>query len=152
MLVTDEDIEQLVEAMNRGRDAWIHGRLESEAPDYPVRQADDMTIFGPFGGIARGAAPIAIPARQREMAAKFKGGTGYCELIRAFYEADLVILVMIERNQAKFEGHDEALPWVLRTTQIFRKEPNGWIRLHRHADPLVRFRDLDETLTLLESG
>ena len=151
MLVTDEDIDQLVQAMDRGRDAWIHGNMESEAPDFPVRQADDMTIFGPFGGIApRGTAPVAVPAKQGEMAARFKGGTGDCELVRAFYEGDLAVLVMIERNEVEFEGHDRALPWILRTTQVFRKEGNGWIRLHRHADPLASFRDLDETLTLLQ--
>jgi hypothetical protein len=33
MLVTDEDIDQLVKAMDRGRDAWIHGNMESEAPE-----------------------------------------------------------------------------------------------------------------------
>jgi len=80
-----------------------------------------------------------------------KGGTGDCELIRAFYEGDLAILVMIERNEVNFDGHEGTFSWILRTTQIFRKEPSGWVRLHRHADPLARFRDLDETLTLLES-
>jgi ketosteroid isomerase-like protein len=151
MPVTDDDIEQLVAAMDRGRAAWMNGKLETEAPDFPVRQADEMTIFGPFGGIApRGTAPIARPAMQQAMAAKFKGGTGNCELVQAFYEGDLAVLVMIERNEVHFDGHDGPLPWILRTTQIFRKERDGWIRLHRHADPLVRFRDLDQTLSLLD--
>ena len=151
MPVTDEDIEQLVEIMDRGRDAWINGELKLEGPDFPYRQADDMTIFGPFGGIApRGVAPIALPAKQGGMASRFKGGTGDCELVRAFFDGDLAVLVMIERNEVAFEGHDEPLPWVLRTTQIFRKVDNTWVSLHRHADALARFRDLDETLALIQ--
>ena len=151
MPVTDEDIDHLVEIMDRGRDAWIHGERKAEGPDFPYRQADDMTIFAPFGGMApRGVAPIALPAKQGEMATLFKGGTGDCELVRAFFDGDLAVLVMIERNEVAFEGHDEPLPWVLPTRQIFRKVDKTWISLHRHADPLTRFRGLDETLRLIK--
>jgi hypothetical protein len=154
MPVTDDDINELVEAMDRGRDAFIHGGLEWEAPGVPMQQAEDMTIFGPFGGIGpRGIAPVAVIETQKSLAARwFKGGTGDCELVRAFFEGDLAVLVMIERNEVNFEGHDKALRSVLRTTQVFRKQDDRWIRLHRHADPLAHYRDLDATLALLEVG
>ena len=152
MPVSNDDIEELVQAMDRGRNSWIHGKLEVDAPDFPVRQAEDMTIFGPFGGIGpRGAAPVVNVDSQRAGATLFKGGTGDCELVRAFFEGDLAVLVMIERSEVTFEGHTESLPWVLRTTQIFRREDSGWIRLHRHADPLTRQRNLEATLSLIAS-
>ena len=53
MTVTDADIAELATLLNKGRDNWIHGRLQWEDPDSPMAQADDTTIFGPFGGMHR---------------------------------------------------------------------------------------------------
>jgi hypothetical protein len=39
---------------------------------------------------------------------------------------------------------------MLRVTEVFRKEQNAWVRVHRHADPLVRYRDLAATRQLLD--
>jgi hypothetical protein len=86
MSATGQEIEGLVEELDRGRDAGIHGRLEHE-------------------GRARMA-------------------------------------------QADFEGRASPDPWVLRTTQVFRHDAEGWLRLHRHADPLIRFRSPGETLAI----
>jgi hypothetical protein len=49
MSVTDQDIQDLIVAMDRGRARWINGGGEI-SEDAPFRQANDMTIFGPFGG------------------------------------------------------------------------------------------------------
>jgi hypothetical protein len=59
---------------------------------------------------------------------------------------------MIERNEVMFEGRDGPHPWVLRTTQVFRRSDRTWVRLHRHADPLIVLRSLDSTLDLLEGA
>jgi hypothetical protein len=58
---------------------------------------------------------------------------------------------MIERNQVTFEGRTELREWTLRTTQVFRRDGSRWVRLHRHADPLLGRRSLEATLALLES-
>ena len=50
MTVTDADIAELATLLHKGRDDWIHGRLQWDDPDSPMAQADDATIFGPFGG------------------------------------------------------------------------------------------------------
>jgi hypothetical protein len=47
MPVSNDDTEGLVQAMDRGRNSWTHGKLEVEAPDFPVRQADNMTFSVP---------------------------------------------------------------------------------------------------------
>lgn len=141
------EIEPLLRELERHRQAWIEGRF---APaEGLVAQAPDMTIFGPFGGDAGPGGPD-LEARQRRMSAMFKGGSGESELVRAHAAGDLLVLVMIERNQVSFEGRSEPHAWSLRTTQVFRKDGERWIRLHRHADPLIERRSLEDTLTLLD--
>jgi ketosteroid isomerase-like protein len=153
MAITDSDIEQLRAAVDRGRDEWINGTLSWDNPGSLIRQADDATIFGPFGGVAPpGRAPIVMLDRQKAGAAMFKGGTGTTEFVRAIVEGDLAVLVLVDRSKVHFDGHEGAQPWALRITEVFRKESGSWVRVHRHADPLTRFRDLEETLALQQDG
>ena len=66
---------------------------------------------------------------------------------------DVAVVVLIERNEVQLVGRDETEPWVLRTTSVFRLDAErGWIRLHRHADPLIRLRLGDETFSLARSS
>lgn len=109
-----------------------------------------MTIFGPFGGDA-GSGGSDLAARQKRINAAFRGGSGKCELVSAIAANDLLVLVMIERNEVMFEGRTKPHQWNLRTTQVFRREGDRWIRLHRHAAPLVERRSLDDTLKLVGS-
>lgn len=139
---TDDEIARLVEDLDRGRQAWISGALETTATTQ-MTQDEAMIIFGPFGGEAATSGP-----RQAQVASLFRGGTGHCELVKAFADGDLLVLVMIERNEVRFEGRDEPQQWILRTTQVFRRDGAGWRRLHRHADPLIARRPLAATLEI----
>jgi hypothetical protein len=159
--VSDQEVQRIVAALDRGRQAWIEGRSESgAAPDVMV-QAADMVIFPPFGGeLRRGGAPppgadsgVAAGTQtlieaQRQTAALFKGGTGRVELLQHYSAGDLLVLVLMERNDVRFDGYQTPQPWVLRTTQVFRRDGTRWVRLHRHADPLLKIRSLPETLAL----
>ena len=150
MKVTDAEIQKLVEELDRERQAWIEGRFDPKSAGHMV-QARDMTIFGPFGGEAGSGGP-ELETRQRRMSSMFRGGSGKCELVRAIAADDLLVLVMIERNQVMFEGRAEPHAWTLRTTQVFRRDGARWVRLHRHADPLVERRSLDDALALSKSS
>jgi ketosteroid isomerase-like protein len=110
-------------------------------------QASDMTIFGPFGGdLVTNSAEFE--ARQVDISAKFHSGTAQYELLSTMSSGDLLVLVMAERCEVTFEGHAEPQPWSLRTTQVFRMEDGRWVRLHRHADPLVKRRTFEAALAL----
>lgn len=146
MNVTDAEVQRLVEELDAERQAWIEGRFEPGAAGTLV-QSVDMTIFGPFGGEA-GSGGTELEARQRRIAASFRGGSGTCEVVSAIGADNLLVLVMIERNQVAFEGRTEPHAWTLRTTQVFRRDGNRWVRLHRHADPLLTRRSLNATLAL----
>ena len=147
--ITDAEVAALVSDLDAGSHAWINGHLESAANKL-MAQDDDMTIFGPFGGEAGRGNSALIPIQTR-VVADFRGGTGSFELTKVMHDGDLLVIAMIERNSVMFEGHTEPHPWVLRTTQVFRRDkPGHWLRLHRHADPLVKRRDLTDTLALLK--
>src|SRR5262245_3085743 len=149
MTVSTEDLAQLASALDDGRNAWIHGKPQWEEPGSRVTQADDATIFGPFGGTAPpGQKPVVQPNRQREIASRFLGRSGSTEVIRTIVEGDLVIVVYIDRSTVRFGPEDEG-PWTLRVTEVFRKSNGQFIRLHRHADPLLSFRDLAATRHLM---
>lgn len=147
--IGDRQIEELVQALDAERQAWIEGRFDPRAVEAMV-QAADMTIFGPLGGEA-GAGGPELAARQRQVNASFGGGSGRCEVVRSIASDDLLVLVMIERNQVAFAGRPQPQAWTLRTTQVFRRDGDRWVRLHRHADPLLGRRSLDATLALLET-
>jgi ketosteroid isomerase-like protein len=152
VVVTDDEVRELIEEVDRGRDRWIRGRTEEFLSGARVTQADDMTIFAPFGGPGPRPGEISpedLLAAQAAASSQFAGGRGSLEVIKTIIEGDLVVLVAIERNDVMFAGHASPHPWTLRTTQMFRQTKDRWVRLHRHADPLILHRSLDETLALL---
>ncbi len=138
MAVTDADVQELLALLDQGRQSWIEGKL-GFGRGFEVDQDDEMTLFGPFGGEAIHGTTV-LQGRQDRAKSLFNGGTGRCELIRTFVGGDIVTVVQIERNEARVQGSPEPQAWVLRTTQVFERRGGKWVRLHRHADPLVDFR------------
>jgi hypothetical protein len=65
MTISESDLEELLVALDRTREAWISGLL-GVGPGLDIEQDADMTIFHPFGGEAgRGA---DLPDRQQAAA------------------------------------------------------------------------------------
>lgn len=148
-LMDDADLQPLLRALEEERQQWIEGRFQAPT-DGPMVQAPDMTIFGPFGGDAGPVGPDLVE-RQKRASAVFHGGSGRNELVRVYRGGDLLVLVMNEFNEVKFDERPAPHAWNLRTTQVFRRDGDRWIRLHRHADPLDRRRSLGRTLDLLDT-
>lgn len=136
-MIDDRDIEELLAIVDSGRQAWIGGEL-GYGPVLDTPQDEDMTIFGPFGGEA-GRGP-GLEERQKQAARLFHGGSGTTELVKSMVSGNLAVLVLVERNEAVVEGSEVPQRWALRTTQVFEKRDDGWVRLHRHADPLISLR------------
>ena len=145
MTVSDAELSELLTLLDRGRQAWIDGQLGFGA-GLDVEQDADMTIFGPFGGEAgRGA---GLPERQQAMARLFHGGTGQNEVVNTIVSDNIVIIVLIERNDVTVDQGSGPQPWVLRTTQVFERRNGAWVRLHRHADPLIDRRSPPDTFKI----
>ena len=145
-MISDADIAALLRALEHEQQSWIEGRFSAGTG---FEQADDMSIFGPFGGESPRIPAAELAARQAIGATQFEGGTGTCEVVKTIVSGDLVVLVLIERNDVRLRGHTETQPWILRSTSVFRlDDEQGWVRLHRHADPLIRLRPGDETFSI----
>lgn len=146
MSVTDAEVGELLARLDQGRQSWVEGKL-GFGQGLDVDQDEDMTIFGPFGGEAlRGTAELS--GRQDRAASLFSGGRGRCDVIKTVVAGDVVVIIQVERNEAHVQGSDGPQSWTLRTTQVFERRGEGWVRLHRHADPLIDFRPPEQTFAL----
>ena len=112
--------------------------------------APDFTLMQPFGGPASHGFD-ASPERLAELARFFKNGETSLEVAQTYASDRLVVLVVIERQQAEVGG----LPnqnWSLRVTEVHRNDGSDWQLVHRHADPLVHRIALQQAATLARGG
>lgn len=145
-MIASDDLDRLMAAVEREAESFLKGEF---GVDVGFLQADDMTIFGPFGGPSPGMSAADLLALQQAASKQFEFGDTTFGVVNRIVTDEVVVLVMIERNFVRLAGATEFQPWVLRTTQAFRLDADGqWWRLHRHADPLIRFRPGDETFAL----
>lgn len=99
-------------------------------------EGEDITLGNPFGGFGRGKAAVH---EQLERAATYyrDGELVSVETIAKDVGEDLAYTVEIERVRAKVAGQDNMSDVAVRVTCVYRREPDGWKLLHRHADPRV---------------
>jgi ketosteroid isomerase-like protein len=106
--------------------------------------SEDFTIFGPVGG----PAPLKGGTEFRKAAVGatklFKKGEAKVELFAHYASGDLLVLVLLEHQTVTFHGDSEPQRWSQRVTQVYRREDGDWKIVHRHIDPLVKKRTLDE--------
>src|SRR5262249_27693805 len=97
--------------------------------------ADDFTLLAPTGGEPRRCVDTADETLDA-LAAYFQGGEAELEVVESYASAELVVLVVMERQHGRVGGlPDQDLS--LRATLVFRREGSEWRLVHRHADPLV---------------
>jgi ketosteroid isomerase-like protein len=97
--------------------------------------ADDVSVFGGFGGFERGWDRVERDTRLA--ASRFTHGqlTGIkLVTLGASANDDLAFSVWIERAEARLAGTDAMIPLSVRVTHIFRREEGAWWLVHRHGD------------------
>lgn len=144
----DPIVRELLEQTLAAWRQWIKGdgRLAADL----MAHTPTFTIFGPFGGPSPPGWSEESAKAQAATARLFQGGTVDIELVQSHVSADLVVLVTIERAQVRFAGQGQPTTWDLRATQVFERFGENWKVVHRHADPLIARRDLEQTLGLLQ--
>jgi ketosteroid isomerase-like protein len=143
-----DEVAQLVKRAAEKNAALMCGDMERWSNLVDI--APDFTLMQPFGGPASHGFDTS-PARLAELAKFFKNGKTSLEIVQTCASEGLVVLVMIERQQAEVGG----LPnqdWSLRVTEVYRKHGSGWQLVHRHADPLVNRIDLQQAAMLARGG
>ena len=139
--MTEDDVRDLIETLREAQHQWVNGEVNS------IYDLTEGTVFGPFGG-PTGGGPGARDG-QSALAARFHDGTSDLEVVQTIVAGDVACVVAIEWNTVRFDDDSEARPWILRTTNVLRRDAEGWTLLHRHADPLIDRRDPAATFALL---
>ncbi|HEX7230934.1 MAG TPA: nuclear transport factor 2 family protein [Candidatus Binatia bacterium] len=94
--------------------------------------SDDVTLCGGFGGVEHGWQNVTD--RLTWVSAKFAEGTRNREEISSFVGIDFAYLVQTEVIRSRVADQPEPSTQELRATMVFRREPDGWRIVHRHAD------------------
>jgi ketosteroid isomerase-like protein len=131
--VGDEDISELVERAAEAASALIRGDARAYFTLLP--HADDYTLMAPWGGEPRRGFDVSDETLEA-LATYFQGGEAQVEVVQSYVSAELVVLVVMERQHGKVGGLPEQ-DMSLRVTLVFRRDDGEWRLVHRHADPLV---------------
>lgn len=144
MVATPQDLDEAIEASRTGVEAVVNGDHTVIMARYS--EADDITIGNPFGPFARG--------RQATVDTIANAATRYAdgELVGvdriSLHASDtLAAVVEVEHLRARLGGAAAHSDVALRVTTVFRREPDGWKIVHRHADPITSVRPTESLST-----
>jgi ketosteroid isomerase-like protein len=116
--------DELVERCREAAAAFIRGDMRRYAE--LTRDAEDFTLFMPFGGPPRRGFDDSEEALDA-LAHYFRSG-----------EADIEVVA------THVSGGLPDRDWSLRVTLVFRREGGEWRLVHRHADAFVREITLEQ--------
>ena len=94
---------------------------------------DDVTLVGGFGGAVEKGWEC-VSRRLDWAAAQFSKGTNTIERIITRADGTLGYIVQIEHIRFQVPGQNKEATRDYRVTMLFRREPEGWRIVHRHAD------------------
>lgn len=139
------DVLRLIERADRANAAFIRGDMTAWFGIVsPIAQ--DFTLMQPFGGPpSRGF--DGSPSHLEELSRYFSNGEATLEVVQTYTSADMVVLVVIERQHGQVGGLPDQ-DWSLRVTLVYQRRGNDWHMVHRHADPLVRNIGLERAAAL----
>lgn len=130
----DQHHELFSDFMRRRQDAsgdYIRG--DAHALSGMLTARDPATFMPPGGAVIQGAA-AAADAQTRGAAAFGPASQGSFEILSSGHSGDLAYWTGRQLATMDILGHDQPVPMVLRTTEIFRREDGRWRLIHRHAD------------------
>lgn len=131
-IAAEPTLSDLVRLSESANDALMRGDIARYRA--LLRLDEDFVLMSPFGG-----EPSRRPADEAAWAslgAFFANGSLTQQLVHAWEGADMATLAVIERAHVEVGGLP-AQDWALRVTLVYRRTPEGWALVHRHADPLA---------------
>jgi SnoaL-like domain len=95
----------------------------------------EVSLCGGFGGMESGWDNVG--ARLDWASSQISEGTRSSEEIRSTVGADFAYIVQTEQIRFRVPGRAEQSTVDFRVTMVFRREPEGWCIVHRHADSQI---------------
>jgi ketosteroid isomerase-like protein len=138
----EEELRRTLEQLQRATDRMMAG--ESGPWKALLSRRDDVVVLGAFGGAVRDRAEV--DARFDRTASAYSGGRTSYEHLGTWIGSDLACTVDLEHHhEVRLAGHGPTTV-TYRVTHVFRREPDGWKIVLRHADPLAQFRGPESVL------
>lgn len=129
-----ESFQEFMRRRERAALAYVNGDFAPLGEMVP-RQGQ-ATFFGPGGGTVKGAAAVA--ARYESDARSFeRGGENALEILQSAADGDVGFWTGFQAARVRVRGKPDPVPMRLRVTEVFRRGPDGWTMVHRHADMLA---------------
>lgn len=126
------DANDLVEKSASAQSALMRGDVDGYLAF--VKHGPDFTLMAPFGGTPTHGFDESVK-NKAALARFFKNGSCDQEVVATYESKDLVVLVTLERVKVE-AGGTPLQDWLLRVTQVYRRDDAEWLLVHRHADPL----------------
>ena len=133
---TAADFEEFLARYEAANTAFVNG---DPAPWLAITaERDPASIFGGFGGRCEPGV-AAVDDRYRLAAGGFRpsGAEVDFQYLVKDVRGPLAYVVAIERAEVLHAGRATPDRHVLRSTMIFRADPDGWRIVHRHADTMM---------------
>src|SRR5918998_4751845 len=113
------DLDEVVEQCQRALREFVKGIPEPMQRMFSHQE--DVTLANPFGPPARGWDEVA--ATMERAASQLRDGEFVdFETVAKYVTPELAYVVWVERTKAKVGGRQDAAPFALRVTMIFRPE------------------------------
>ncbi|MCA1730031.1 MAG: nuclear transport factor 2 family protein [Actinobacteria bacterium] len=138
-----DDLDEVVEQCQRALGEFVKGDPEPMQRMFSHRE--DVSLANPLGPPVRGWEHVA--ATMERAASQFRDGemAGF-ENVAKYVTPELAYIVWIERTRAKLGAREDADPFALRVTMVFRPEEGTWKVVHRHADPITTARPAESMI------
>jgi hypothetical protein len=127
-----QNFEQFMKQREAAAQAYVSGDYAPLSRN--LSQALPATFFGPGGGDVQGA---DVAKRYERDAASFsKGSESHFEILQMGASDGIGYWVGYQDARVRMPGKPDPVPMKLRVTELFRREGERWVMVHRHADML----------------
>lgn len=137
----DKELQAMLDKYAEAAELFYNGKPEAVKALWS--HSDDVTLSGAAGGTtAKGWSNVS--SRLDWASSEFKGTTGTrtIEQIQTTVSGDFAYIVRYEHIRYHRPGQQEPARRDYRATIIFRRSPEGWRVVHRHADTLMTRQDV----------
>lgn len=139
--VPDKELQAMLDKYPEAATLFYNGRPEAVKALWS--HSDDVTLSGAAGGAtAKGWNDVSSRLDWASSQFRDANGTKTIEQIQTVVSGDFAYTVQYEHIRYHRPGQQELAKRDYRVTTIFRREPEGWRVVHRHADTLMTRQDI----------